>query len=162
MTEPPNKPGRPRKWKSDAERMRARRAAQRADRERYAEQKRVEVLADEPDTDPAEAADAVARLPNPKGVRDVEKLLDLLMIACRVEGGIHEWLHESCIEEYEQLLTKYVEEQRFASEVMAEAKSLDHRARRMMARLQEVDPDGPFKTPRFVTDMFPELREREQ
>ena len=33
MTEPKRKPGRPRKWASDAERMRATRAAQRAERE---------------------------------------------------------------------------------------------------------------------------------
>ena len=43
MTERKN-PGRPRKWASDAERMRARRAAQRADREMYAEAGRARVL----------------------------------------------------------------------------------------------------------------------
>lgn len=62
MTEP-RKPGRPRKWTSDAERMRARRAAQRADRERYAQERRLDVLEATPELDGIDLPQLVSTLP---------------------------------------------------------------------------------------------------
>ncbi len=155
----PGKPGRPRKWNSDAERMRARRAAQRADRERYAEERRSEVLDGTVVLPSAVAARVVSNFPKADTVHDVDRIIKMLMIACQVEGGIQEWLHQSCIEQHDQLLTRFIDEQEFARDVMAEAKSLEHLVRRMRERLAEVDPDGPFSH-RFVTERFPELRKR--
>jgi len=153
------KPGRPRKWASDAERMRAKRAAQRADRERSAEEQRTKVLGGVEPTDPDEAAREVDELPHAETVLDVERLIDLLMIACRVEGGIHEWLHQSCIEEQDQLLTALRDEQEFSRSVMDEAKTLDRTNRLLRERLAEVDPNGPLRISGFVTNQFPELKE---
>ncbi len=152
MTEP-RKPGRPRKWTSDAERMRARRAAQRADRERYAQERRLDVLEATPELDGIDLPQLVSTLPKADTVLDLNRVVDLLMIACQVEGGIQEWLHQSCIEQHDQLLTALVDEQQFAREVMDEAKALDHLARRMRERLVEVDPDGPF-TPKYPISAF--------
>lgn len=156
MTERKN-PGRPRKWASDAERMRARRAAQRADREKYAEAGRAKVLAGSTPTDPAEAARRAAALPNAEGVYDLEQLVDLLMIACQVEGGIYEWLHQSCLEEHDRILAVLVAEQELVREVMDEAKSLDRTNRFLVSRLAVIDPDGPCKIPGSVMAKGPEL-----
>lgn len=153
------RPGRPRKWNSDAERMRARRASQRADRERFGEEQRAKVLDGTPVLDPDEAARLVADFPRDDTVKSLEKLINLLMIACQVEGGIHEWLHQACRQEYDEVLTKYHDEQEFVKELMAEAKSVDRLNCRMRIRLEEVDPDGPFKVPTFVTERYPELKE---
>lgn len=159
MTERRN-PGRPRKWASDAERMRARRAAQRADREKYAEAGRAKVLGGSTPTDPVEAARRAAALPNAEGVEDLEQLVELLMIACQVEGGIHEWLHQSCLEDHSRVLAALIAEQEFAREVMAEAKALDHTNRLLRERLTEVDPNGPFRLARYVSSIHPELLDK--
>ena len=73
------------------------------------------------------------------------------MIACRVEGGVHEWLHQSCDDRQDRVLAELIEEQEFAKEVMAEAKKYERVIRLMRERLEKVDPDGPFATKEFVS-----------
>lgn len=146
MTDKPKR-GRPRKWASDAERMRAR----RAEKARHAEERRAKVLAGVPPLDEAESRELNRALPNADGVFDLERLVNLLMIACRVEGGVHEWLHQSCDDRQDRILAELIEEQEFAKEVMAEAKKYERVIRLMRERLEKVDPDGPFAPKEFVS-----------
>lgn len=148
-----NKPkrGRPRKWNSDAERMRARRATERAEKAKRAEELRVKVLPNADPLNPQQSSELIGSLANPDNVFDLERLINLLMIACRAEGGVHDWLHQSCDDRQDRILAELIAEQEFAREVMAEAKRYDRTIRVMNKRLAEVDPDGPFAPKKFVS-----------
>jgi len=152
------KPGRPRKWASDAERMRARRAAQSAERERIAEELRTSVLEGAEPVAEDQAAKQFAELPHPESHIDLERFVQLLMIACRVEGGIHEWLHQTCVEEHDRVLTALIDEQEFTRVLMEESKSLDRVNRSLRERLVVVDPEGPLSRVDFITNRYPNLR----
>jgi hypothetical protein len=131
--------------------MRARRAAERAEKAQNAEERRAKVLDGVASLDEAESREMNSALPNADGVLDVERLINLLMIACRVEGGVHEWLHQSCDDRQDRILAELIEEQEFAREVMAEAKRYERTIRLMRQRLDEVDPEGPFGPKEFVS-----------
>ena len=131
--------------------MRARRAAERAEKAQNAEVRRAKVLAGVAPLDEAESRELNRALPDADGVFDLERLVNLLMIACRVEGGVHEWLHQSCDDRQDRVLAELIEEQEFAREVMAEAKRYERTIRLMRERLEEVDPDGPFGPKQLVS-----------
>lgn len=133
------KRGRPRKWKSDAERMRAHRRRQRA------KELRGEVLNE--DAEAAEQlvdAQPIAALPNAETVTDLKQLVNLLMIACRVEGGVEEWLHQTCDDRLDWALADLGEESDAHEHTLNELGQHEKTVRAMTVRLVEVDPDGPL------------------
>lgn len=124
MTDEKRKPGRPRKWSSDAERMRAARAAKRA--ERAAEAERVEAKRQVQDWKERER---FATAPNAKaGAPQTDATWKAVHATC--EANIVKLRSE-----VRQLEDEY-------DDSVYDRWILEHQYRMAVARMQEHDPDG--------------------
>ena len=126
MTDEKRKPGRPRKWSSDAERMRAARAAKRA--KRLADEERREVKRAEQERANREQ---FASSPSAKPVPAAPKT-----------GNTWKAVHATCEANILKLRGELRELEGEYDDSVYDRWILEHRYRMAVARMQDRDPDG--------------------